>query len=308
MRLYAAVREQAGLALRGAREDPLLGDAFLLRGDPALEYPGAVLPDRVHHVGPLAWEPAADRAEVEAIEAHLRRSGKPVVYVHLGRFFGGTDQWPALNAAFADGPFQGVVEQGRSTDPRPDPGADILLVRKRWMGPLIDRAGLVLTSGTSAPVLAALLRGRPLGVSPNGSEQPLLAGACVRAGVAVRIPGVPTPEPSALLASAWRDHGLRMRAGAFGRRLAAVHSAARAADVIERVAYGGERREHGYSIGRAGRAVGEGVALDTGQRGLPRLRGGARGTAGGPTGEGPAATGAAASPLGEGPAVGPGPG
>ncbi|GLY75605.1 hypothetical protein Airi01_038720 [Actinoallomurus iriomotensis] len=237
LRLYAAVREQAGLGPRRP-ENPLLGDALLLRGDPALEYPGAVLPERVRHVGPLAWEPAADPAEIEAIEARLARSGKPVVYVHLGRFFGGTDQWPGLNAAFTGGPFQAVVEQGRSTDPHPAPGADILVVRKPWMGPLIDRAGLVLTSATSAPVLSALLRGRPLGVSPNGSEQPLLAGACVRAGVAVRVPSTATPNPSPILESAWRDRGLRARAGELGRRLAATDGATRAADLAEHVTRG----------------------------------------------------------------------
>ncbi len=269
LRVYAEVREQAGLSARRSRwpDDPLLGDAFLLRGHPALEYPGGVLPERVHHVGPLAWEPAADRAEVAAIEARTARSGKPVVYVHLGRFFGGANQWPALNAAFTGGPFQAVVEQGRSTEPRPDPAADILLVRKPWMGPLIDRAGLVLTSGTSAPVLAALLRGRPLAVSPNGSEQPLLAGACVRAGVAVHVSN--TPDPSALLASAWRDRGLRDRARALGRRLAEGDGAARAADVIEQAT---ERADRGHSTSRLrrrrGTAVGERVALDTPQLGL----------------------------------------
>lgn len=56
------------------------------------------------------------------------------------------------------------------------------------MGPLIDLADMVLTSGTSAPVLAALVRGRPLAASPNGSEQPLLTGACMRAGVGVHLP------------------------------------------------------------------------------------------------------------------------
>lgn len=256
LRFYAAVREQAGLAARSPRrpENPLLGDALLLRGDPALEYPGAVLPERVHHVGPLVWEPAADRAEIDAIEAHVRRSGKPVVYVHLGRFYEGTNQWPSLNAAFTGGPFQAVVEQGRSTEPRPDPGADILLVRKPWMGPLIDMAGLVLTSGTSAPVLAALRRGRPLAVSPNGSEQPLLAGACVRAGVAVRFPNSSAADPWAVLESAWRDRRLRERARELGRALAAASGAVRAADVIERVAQGHatEREDDGYSISRPG--------------------------------------------------------
>jgi UDP:flavonoid glycosyltransferase YjiC (YdhE family) len=244
VRHYNALREQAGLAPRHDRwpQNPLLGAALLLRGDPVFEYPGAVLPERVHHVGPLAWEPAAGQDELDELRAHLDRVGKPVVYVHLGRFFGGTTQWPRLNAAFAGGPLQAVVEQGRSTDPRPAPGTDILLVRKPWMGPLIDLAGLVLTSGTSAPVLAALLRGRALGVSPNGSEQPVLAAACVRAGVARYVPDDASSGPVGVLRSAWNDHGLRDRARALGGRLAAADSARRAADLIEQAATGRRAR------------------------------------------------------------------
>ncbi|MGP3636563.1 glycosyltransferase [Streptomyces sp. 24-1644] len=253
-RIYSTAREEAGLAGRACRwaDSPLLGDALLLRGDPELEYPGGELPERVRHVGPLVWEPAPDRAEVEAVRDHLARSAKPVVYVHLGRFFGGNSLWPRLNEAFTGGRFQAVVEQGRSTDPRPGPGADILLVRKPWMGPLVDLAGMVLANGTSAPVLASLLRGRPLALSPNGSEQPLLTGACVRAGVAVRVPNTPSVEPSALLESAWRDDGLRNRARALGGRLAALDSAAHAADIVERVAQTSAtpKEDHEYAITR----------------------------------------------------------
>ncbi|MEU9084836.1 glycosyltransferase [Streptomyces sp. NPDC048357] len=238
LQIYTGLREQAGLAGRASRwgDEPLLGDVLLLRGDPELEHPGAQLPERVRHVGPLSWEPTPDPAEVEAIGDHLSRNGKPVVYVHLGRSFEGKSLWPRLNEAFTGGRFQAVVEQGRSTDPQPAPGADILLVRKRWMAPLVDRAGLVLSSGTSAPVLAALLHGRPLALSPNGSEQPLLTGACLRAGVAAHFPKSPSVEASALLESAWRDDGLRARARALGSRLAAMDSAARTADIVERVA------------------------------------------------------------------------
>jgi UDP:flavonoid glycosyltransferase YjiC (YdhE family) len=236
--IHTATREEVGLAGRASRwaDDPLPGDALLLRGDPALEYPGAELPERVTHVGPLAWEPKPDPAEVEAVTDQMARSGKPVVYVHLGRFFGGSSLWPRLNEAFTGGRFQAVVEQGRSTEPRPAPDADILLVRKPWMGPLVDLAGMVLANGTSAPVLAALLRGRPLALSPNGSEQPLLTGACVRAGVAVRVPTAPSADPAALLERAWHDDGLRARARALGAGLAARDSASHAADVVERVA------------------------------------------------------------------------
>ncbi|MEV7372257.1 glycosyltransferase [Streptomyces sp. NPDC090301] len=254
--LHAATREEVGLAGRAPRwaHDPLLGDALLLRGDPALEHPGAELPERVAHVGPLSWEPAPRQGEWEAVESHLERTGrgKPVVYVHLGRFFGGRTLWPRLNEAFTGGPFQAVVEQGRSTDPAPAPEADILLVRKPWMGPLVEAADLVLANGTSAPVLSALLRGRPLVLSPNGSEQPLLTGACVRAGVAVRDPKTPSVDLSALLESVSRDEGLRTRARALGDRLAAVDGAARAADIVERVAQASAtpKENHEYAISR----------------------------------------------------------
>lgn len=275
--LYETVREQAGLASRRPRHpsDPLLGDALLLRGDPALEHPGARLPARVHHVGPLTWEPPAGEGEVAAVRAHVERRGKPVVYVHLGRLFGGRDPWPQLNAAFTGGPLQAVVEQGRSTGPRPAAVADIVLVRKPWMRPLVDLAGLVLTSGTSAPVLGALLRGRPLAVSPNGSEQPLLSGACLRAGVAVRLPKTPGTDPSAILTSALRDGALRARARALGRRLAAADDPAHAADVIEQVVQQSAtpREKHAYTISRAaGHDRGAGLdgraAVDSGALGL----------------------------------------
>lgn len=240
MRFYGLLRAEVGLAARKDRrpETPLLGDGFLLRGDPALEYPGGVLPARARHVGPCPWEPAATEAELAEIDAHLERVGKPVVYVHLGRRFNGLSMWPRLNAAFTGGPFQAIVERGRTRAEEPRPGADILLVRKPWLGPLIDRAGLVLCSGTSAPVLNALLRGRPLVVSPAGSEQPLLSEACVRAGVAAYLPQTAGPEALATLVSAWHDAGLHRRAGELGRRLAASDSARRAADAIARVASG----------------------------------------------------------------------
>lgn len=231
------LREQAGLRGRGRPGDqtPLLGDAFLLRGVPGFEYPGTELPSRVQHIGPLAWEPAPDPDELDDLRRRLDRTGKPVVYVHLGRFFEGIDLWPALNAAFTGGPFQAVVERGRSRDPQPAHEADIVLVHRPWLGPLIDRAGMVLSSATSAPVLAALLRGRPLALAPNGAEQPYVAAACERAGVGVRIPRSVTPDAAERLVRIWRDEDMRGRARELGRALAAMDGAAQAVAAIEQV-------------------------------------------------------------------------
>ncbi|WP_211589787.1 glycosyltransferase [Microbispora sp. H11081] len=209
LRHYRGLRELAGLPPRRDRraERPLIGSGLLLRGGPALEYPGAVLPEGVRHVGPCQWEPAVDPGEVDRIDRRLSRVGKPVVYVHLGRQFGGQSLWPALNEAFTGGPFQAVVERARSGEPSPAAGADILVVREPWMGPLVERAALVLTNATTSPVLAALRHGKPLAVAPAGSEQPLLAEACVRAGVAVRFPCGDQPGPGAAVLAAARDDG-----------------------------------------------------------------------------------------------------
>lgn len=230
----AALRAELGLPARPRY--PLGGDALLLRGCPELEPPGTTLPPWAHHVGPCWWEPEPDPAELSAVLRTLDANGKPVVYVHVARSFGGASPWPRLAATFTGGGFQAVVELGRSTPADPPPGSDITVVRLPWMGPLLDRAGLVLTHGTSAPVLGALLRGRPLGVTPSGSEQPILATACVRAGVAVRLPPDPGPHHDRLLRAAWASERLRSGAAQLGRRLAAAGGPAHAAAIVRALA------------------------------------------------------------------------
>jgi UDP:flavonoid glycosyltransferase YjiC (YdhE family) len=111
----------------------------------------------------------------------------------------------------------------------------------------------VLTNGTSAPVLNALLRGLPLAVAPNGSEQPLLSQACVRAGVAVYAgERAGAGDPAAVLRRAWQDPGLRHRAQQLGHRLTASGGARQAADIVEAAA-GGVR--HGTGTALAGTAL-----------------------------------------------------
>ena len=230
------IRDTAGLRPRADQRgaEPLFGTALLVRGASDLEEPGALLPDRVHQVGPCFWEPEAPSADLDAVDGALRAVGKPVVYVHLGRYFGGTGLWPTLADAFTGGRFQAVVELGRTPDPDPGAvplrGADVVQVRKPWMTPLIERSELVLTNATSAPVLGALLRGRPLAVAPEGSEQPLLARACVRAGVAARLPAGARARQTLARISA--DDGLHARARRLGAELAATDGPARAADLV----------------------------------------------------------------------------
>ncbi|MFI0960828.1 glycosyltransferase [Streptomyces sp. NPDC021080] len=239
---YEAVREAAGLAPRQDRfpDTPLLGTAFLLRGHPLLEPADAELPPAVRHVGPCWWEPEppAARREPGPSAAASLPDAKPLAYVHLGRTFGGTSLWPRLNAAFTSGTHRAVVELGRSGAPEAAPGADLIVGRRPWMGPLVDRADLVLTNATSAPVLAALLHGKPLLVAPNGSEQQVLAAGCLRAGVAHRLPdpGAPDAQLRAAVERTARDPRLRARAQEIGGLLADGKSETRAADAVESAA------------------------------------------------------------------------
>ncbi|MFF4112609.1 glycosyltransferase [Streptomyces sp. NPDC001714] len=237
-RLYQDLREQAGLS-RGPESEAarsLLGDRYLLRGHPALEYPGSELPDVVRHVGPCFWEPEPDDSVKAQLDGVIARRGKPLVYVHLGRRFQANDIWPHLNSLFAGSPFQAVVELGRSENPAPAPHADLVTVRLPWMRPLVEQASLVLTSATSAPVLGALLHGRPLVVSPAGAEQPLLAEACIRAGLARKLPEPALPEfleevaGDARLTDAAQDLSAELRSAA------GPHSAA---DEVEEVTHSG---------------------------------------------------------------------
>ncbi|MEU9852634.1 glycosyltransferase [Streptomyces sp. NPDC047974] len=239
--VYRTLR--AALGLPGTGPDgqrALLGTRFLLRGHPGLEPPGAELPEGVRHVGPCWWEPPADEAADAGLRARLDRTGKPVVYVHLGRVFGGESLWPWIGRTFAGGEFQALVETGRSeTGRHGDPygltglaaTADVTVVRRPWMGPFLDRADLVVTNGTSAPVLGALRHRRPLLVSPNGGEQRVLAAACLRAGVAAPLDRAAPGD--ALLRAAAADRATAARAARTADALDQSKSESAAAQAVE---------------------------------------------------------------------------
>ncbi|MFE5791416.1 glycosyltransferase [Streptomyces sp. NPDC056503] len=243
--VYRALRAELGLPGTGPDgQRALLGTRFLLRGHAGLEPAGAVLPERVRHVGPCWWEPPADEAAVAATGSRLDRSGKPVVYVHLGRVFGGESLWPWIRRTFTGGEFQAVVETGRSeTGRRGDPAltpaeqggataepADVTVVRRPWMSPFLDRASLVVTNGTSAPVLGALRHRRPLLVSPNGGEQRVLAAACLRAGVAAPLDRARGEDQ---LRTAAADLALSARAARMADELDQSKSESAAAQAVE---------------------------------------------------------------------------
>ncbi|MEU0137397.1 glycosyltransferase [Streptomyces sp. NPDC006296] len=232
LEVHRALRAELGLRDAGAAgQDALLGTSFLLRGHPSLEPPGTELPERVRHVGPCWWEPPADEGELHSARHRLDRVGKPVVYVHLGRVFGGESLWPWIQRAFTGGEFQAVVELGRSAEPPVLPeAADVTVVRLPWMSPLLERSALVVSSGTSAPVLGSLLHRRPLLVSPNGGEQAVLAAACRRAGVAAVLD---RSRGGGQVRTAADDHAMTGRTRRISDEFTQAKSESRAAQAVE---------------------------------------------------------------------------
>ncbi|MFF7633027.1 glycosyltransferase [Kitasatospora sp. NPDC008050] len=241
---YQQARAACGLAPLDDRSAhrALAGSALLLRGDPLLEEEGAELPSGIRQIGPCWWEPPPPEQELAQLDAHTDRVGKPVVYVHLGRSFGGRSLWPRLNSIFRQGPYQAVVELGRSGAAQQEPGTDIVVVRKPWMAPLVQRSLSVLSNASSAGVLAALLGDRPLVVAPAGGEQHVLAEACLRAGVAVRLPAAGGPnelDPHDgwdALRAAVDGPAVHRSVGVLGERLRQAKSEAVAADAVEAAA------------------------------------------------------------------------
>lgn len=243
---HQALRDRLGLRTPqpNDRAGQLIGRAFLLRGHPGLELPGAVLPRGVRHVGPLWWELSSDddppsagaspHSADDALADHLDRVGKPLVYVHLGRTFGGESLWRWIDAAFTGTGHQAVVELARTSTRAPAPGSDVVTVRRPRMGDLLARAEAVVSNGTSAPVLGALLHARPLLLRPNGGEQRLLGAACLRAGVAAELPVHPAPGDA--VSRAVGDVRLRAAARTLGTALAQAKSATAAAQEIEEAA------------------------------------------------------------------------
>ncbi|MFB7337093.1 glycosyltransferase [Streptomyces adustus] len=257
VRLYRQARVETGFAPCSEQQAAraLLGSRYLVRGDVLLEAPGARLPDDVHQVGPCFWEPEPDRIRLSRLTRIIDDRAKPLVYVHLGNRFQDEGHWPLLNALFVDSGYQAVVELGRTGPPHPAPPAGLTPVRLPWMGPLIERAEIVVTSATSAPVLGSLVRGRPLLVAPAGAEQPLLAEACRRAGVARVLPDRPAP---AALTMATSDRLLRQAAQRLGDSLRSLDGPRSVADHLEDVAARSGRppdrirRDSGARNGRLG--------------------------------------------------------
>lgn len=187
---------------------------FVARGLPALESlpTGTWLLDTCPDLlGSWSWpamrrlplQPQAHRAPAAAsAEAGMRPSGsRPRVLVSFGSVYSD----PAVVGAVVDGvtdsglDLEVIVTAGVLTRPEDVPVADprVQVVPFVPLDELLQGVDLVLTHGGAGTTLAALSKGIPLVVVPQGADQFLQAAAVERAGVGRSLPPG-SPDPAVL--------------------------------------------------------------------------------------------------------------
>lgn len=189
MRSMNAARELFRLpALDSEDPEPLLGDLWMLRSVPRLVPELGSLPPRVRCVGACQWEPPSNDGGWPAIRAELADPEVPLVYAQPGRTFDGPGFWGQLVEALGDGALQVAASTGRLD------GGDARSVPRNFLarphvpqGVVVPRARVVLSSGSTSPVVAALAAGVPAVVIPSGAETPENAARLAAAGCALRL-------------------------------------------------------------------------------------------------------------------------
>jgi len=163
---------------------------YLVPSVPEFDYQRTDLPPSVHYVGPCLWNKPADQPPPDWL-AELP-GGQPIVFVTEGTV--PVKEAKLLKSALAGlGTLDATVIM--TTGPDRDPVALGLAVPpnvrvERWvpLSDLLPRTDLVVTTGGSGTVMAALKQGIPVLAAPIAWDQPENAWRIVEAGVGLRIP------------------------------------------------------------------------------------------------------------------------
>ncbi|MEV7088499.1 TIGR03086 family metal-binding protein [Streptomyces sp. NPDC093085] len=173
--------------------------------DPEWSAPAPVLPVRAH----AHRRPAGAGFEVPP----FADPGRPTVLLTLGTVFSDAATLAACTAAVADAGVNILATLGVALPQPPAvPGAgDVRFVPFAPLDQLLDGADLVVAAGGSGTVLAALSRGIPMVLHPQGADQPLTAARAEAAGVATVVDSA--AALTGAVTRALNDPALAARAG-----------------------------------------------------------------------------------------------
>lgn len=187
-----ALREANGLPPLGMSVTQYTGTLplYLMPSTREFDYNRDDLPPSVHYVGPCLWNKPADQPPPAWLDE--LPEGEPLVYVSEGTVPGGQ---PVVLKAAAEAlggkPMQVVMTIGAHRDPA-SLGLDRVAsnIRVEPYVPLTDllpRTDLVVTTGGSGTVLAALKEAVPLLIIPAAWDQPENAWRVAESGAGLRL-------------------------------------------------------------------------------------------------------------------------
>jgi UDP:flavonoid glycosyltransferase YjiC (YdhE family) len=160
----------------------LLGDAYLLRTVKQLDPSPSSLPANVHLVGDCLWEPASTQPDFAIWLDRISTREEKLIYVHQARTFESPQFWSALMRLARDR----KLSIASSTDRMPN--CIDLSSEQMYLAPFVPQqlalqsSSLMVASGTTTPVLGALINKVPSVLIPTGGEQLDLAEQCRLAG------------------------------------------------------------------------------------------------------------------------------
>ena len=162
---------------------------YLVPSSPEFDYARGDLPSSVHYVGPCIW----DKPTRDAISAAQLPAGTlPLAYVSEGTVHRRNPK--LLSAAIQglrDEPLRVIVTTGRHRDPSqlglPAAGANTTVEAWSALSDLLPSTKVVVTTGGSGTVMAALQAGVPLVIAPTDWDQPENAWRVAAAGAGIRL-------------------------------------------------------------------------------------------------------------------------
>jgi MGT family glycosyltransferase len=214
---------------------------YLVPSTPAFDRDRCDLPQSVRYVGPCQWDKPAGDSPAPWL-ADLPRD-RAVVYVTEGTLH---SKPPLLLRAALQGlsslPIQVIATTGKHRDPANlglgaiPPNARV----ERWVphGDLLPHTDVVVTTGGTGTVLAALSEGVPLVVVPTAWDQPENAWRVAEAGAGIRLPARQcTPEQVRIAVDrVLSDPSFRQNACRLATDFARYGGPAQAADLLEDLA------------------------------------------------------------------------
>ena len=221
-------------------ETPLLGDLFLLQSVRELEGDPALLPERVHFVGDCCWNPSQVDPELQQWLGESADSGKPLIYVQIGRVLRSQMFTQHLVEVLGRLPVRVVASFGGASKTISSVPENFFVREHILQGQVLPYADAVVCSGTTTSVLGSLTHGLPLLIIPANAEEPFDLGfRCMAAqsGLCLEAESATVEALQQAIDALLHKTELTQNARKIQQAFASIHGPSASANLIEELAH-----------------------------------------------------------------------